>query len=68
MMFEYFVFFEKFYFVDLCGLDVVSVLLGEIWFEFEIVIWDWIFGDIMLGVDNIWLFCMLVINLFELDV
>lgn len=37
-MFEYFVFFEKFYFVDLCGLDVVSVLLGEIWFEFEIVI------------------------------
>jgi len=66
-MLEYFVFPEKFHFVDLCGFDAASVPPGETRLEFDIVIRDRIPGDATFGADNIRLFCTPVINLFELD-
>ena len=64
---EYFVFPQKFHFVDLCGFDSTVVPSGETRMTFEIELDARIPGDQPVGRESFRLFCTPVINLFEVD-
>lgn len=64
---EYFVFPQKFHFVDLCGFDSAMVPAGETRMTFEIELDDRMPGDQPVGRESFRLFCTPVINLFEFD-
>ncbi|CAM2164177.1 type VI secretion system protein ImpG [Paraburkholderia sacchari] len=64
---EYFVFPQKFHFVDLCGFDSARVPAGETRMTFEIELNGHVPGDHPLGRESFRLFCTPVINLFEVD-
>lgn len=64
---EYFVFPQKFHFVDLCGFDAGILPAGETRVTFEIELDKRIPGDYPVSRDNFRLFCTPVINLFEVD-
>jgi type VI secretion system protein ImpG len=64
---EYFVFPQKFHFVDLCGFDSTLVPAGETRVTFEIELDDRMPGDQPVGRESFRLFCTPVINLFEVD-
>ncbi|HEY4353608.1 MAG TPA: type VI secretion system baseplate subunit TssF [Paraburkholderia sp.] len=64
---EYFVFPQKFHFVDLCGFDSARVPAGETRMTFEIELDGRMPGDQPVARDSFRLFCTPVINLFEVD-
>ncbi|WP_144161621.1 type VI secretion system baseplate subunit TssF [Paraburkholderia sp. BCC1885] len=64
---EYFVFPQKFHFVDLCGFDSTMVPAGEARMTFEIELDARMPGDQPVGRESFRLFCTPVINLFEID-
>jgi type VI secretion system protein ImpG len=64
---EYFVFPQKFHFVDLCGFDSATVPAGETRMTFEIELDARMPGDQPVGRESFRLFCTPVINLFEVD-
>ncbi|WP_322062941.1 type VI secretion system baseplate subunit TssF [Paraburkholderia sp. J63] len=64
---EYFVFPEKFHFVDLCGFDSAIVPVGETRMTLEIELTGRMPGDQPVGRESFRLFCTPVINLFEVD-
>jgi type VI secretion system protein ImpG len=64
---EYFVFPQKFHFVDLCGFDSAMVPAGETRMTFEIELDARMPGDQPVGRESFRLFCTPVINLFEVD-
>ncbi|WP_052405838.1 type VI secretion system baseplate subunit TssF [Paraburkholderia heleia] len=64
---EYFVFPQKFHFVDLCGFDSAMVPTGEARLTFEIELQGRMPGDQPVGKESFRLFCTPVINLFEID-
>lgn len=64
---EYFMFPQKFHFVDLCGFDSTVVPVGETQMTLEIELTGRMPGDQPVGPDNFRLFCTPVINLFEVD-
>lgn len=64
---EYFVFPQKFHFVDLCGFDSAMVPAGEARMTFEIELDGRMPGDQPVGRESFRLFCTPVINLFEVD-
>ncbi|KXU83386.1 type VI secretion protein [Paraburkholderia monticola] len=64
---EYFVFPQKFHFVDLCGFDSTLVPAGETRMTFEIELHGRMPGDQPVGRESFRLFCTPVINLFEVD-
>jgi type VI secretion system protein ImpG len=64
---EYFVFPQKFHFVDLCGFDSTMVPAGETRMTFEIELDGRMPGDQPVGRESFRLFCTPVINLFEVD-
>jgi type VI secretion system protein ImpG len=64
---EYFVFPQKFHFVDLCGFDRTLVPAGETRMTFEIELDGRMPGDQPVGRESFRLFCTPVINLFEVD-
>ncbi|WP_125469652.1 type VI secretion system baseplate subunit TssF, partial [Caballeronia telluris] len=64
---EYFVFPQKFHFVDLCGFDSATVPAGETRMTFEIELDSRMPGDQPVGKESFRLFCTPVINLFEVD-
>ncbi|CAG4928604.1 type VI secretion system baseplate subunit TssF [Paraburkholderia saeva] len=66
-MLEYFVFPQKFHFVDLCGFDSAVLPAGEKQMTFEIELAGRIPGDYPVTRDSFRLFCTPVINLFEVD-
>ncbi|HEX7933137.1 MAG TPA: type VI secretion system baseplate subunit TssF [Paraburkholderia sp.] len=66
-MLEYFVFPQKFHFVDLCGFDTAALPDGEKQMTFEIELDGRIPGDYPVNRDSFRLFCTPVINLFEVD-
>lgn len=64
---EYFVFPQKFHFVDLCGFDSAIVPAGETRMTLEIELDARMPGDQPVGRESFRLFCTPVINLFEVD-
>ncbi|MDR5735849.1 type VI secretion system baseplate subunit TssF [Caballeronia sp. LZ025] len=64
---EYFVFPQKFHFVDLCGLDASMVPAGETRMTVEIELNGRVPGDYAVSRESFRLFCTPVINLFEID-
>ncbi|SDG19594.1 type VI secretion system baseplate subunit TssF [Paraburkholderia phenazinium] len=64
---EYFVFPQKFHFVDLCGFDSARVPAGETRMTLEIELDARMPGDQPVGRESFRLFCTPVINLFEVD-
>ncbi|MFD1561470.1 type VI secretion system baseplate subunit TssF [Paraburkholderia silviterrae] len=64
---EYFVFPQKFHFVDLCGFDSAIVPAGETRMTFEIELNGRMPGDHPVGRGSFRLFWTPVINLFEVD-
>lgn len=64
---EYFVFPQKFHFVDLCGFDSAVLPAGERQMTLEIELDGRISGDYLVNRDSFRLFCTPVINLFEVD-
>jgi type VI secretion system protein ImpG len=64
---EYFVFPQKFHFVDLCGFDSTLVPAGEASLTFEIELDGRMPGNQPVGRESFRLFCTPVINLFEAD-
>lgn len=64
---EYFVFPQKFHFVDLRGFDSAMVPTGEASLTFEIELQGRMPGDQPVGRESFRLFCTPVINLFEVD-
>lgn len=64
---EYFVFPQKFHFVDLCGFDVSMLPSGESHMTFEIELDGRMPGDYSVSRESFRLFCTPVINLFEVD-
>jgi type VI secretion system protein ImpG len=64
---EYFVFPQKFHFVDLCGFDSAMLPTGETRVTFEIELDGRMPGDQPVGRESFRLFCTPVINLFEVD-
>ncbi|MDR5750391.1 MULTISPECIES: type VI secretion system baseplate subunit TssF [unclassified Caballeronia] len=64
---EYFVFPQKFHFVDLCGFDSATVPAGETRMTLEIELDAGMPGDQPVGRESFRLFCTPVINLFEVD-
>ncbi|SDR11175.1 type VI secretion system baseplate subunit TssF [Paraburkholderia tuberum] len=64
---EYFVFPQKFHFVDLCGFDSKVVPAGEAQLTFEIELEGRMPGDQPVTRESFRLFCTPVINLFEVD-
>lgn len=64
---EYFVFPQKFHFVDLCGFDNAMVPAGETRMTFEIELDGRMPGDQPVTRESFRLFCTPVINLFEVD-
>lgn len=66
-MLEYFVFPQKFHFVDLCGFDTAALSDGEKQMTFEIELDGYIPGDYPVDRASFRLFCTPVINLFEVD-
>ncbi|EMM9643995.1 type VI secretion system baseplate subunit TssF [Providencia rettgeri] len=67
LLLEYFSFREKFFFVNLNGLDEIQLPEGLSHFELEIVLdtlWD---SDIPLSTDNLKLHSVPVINLFNIE-
>lgn len=64
---EYFVFPQKFHFVDLCGFDSAMVPANETRLTFEFELDGRMPGDQPVGRDSFRLFCTPVINLFEVD-
>lgn len=66
-MLEYFVFSQKFHFVDLCGFDSAVLPAGEKQITFEIELDGRIPDDLPVTRSSFRLFCTPVINLFEVD-
>ncbi|WP_321839665.1 type VI secretion system baseplate subunit TssF [Paraburkholderia bannensis] len=66
-MLEYFVFPQKFHFVDLCGFDTAVLPPGETQMTFEIELDGRMPGDHPVSRGSFRLFCTPVINLFEVD-
>ncbi|WP_431825013.1 type VI secretion system baseplate subunit TssF [Burkholderia sp. F1] len=64
---EYFVFPQKFHFVDLCGFDAATLPAGESRMTFEIKLDGRVPGDHPVSRESFRLFCTPVINLFEVD-
>ena len=64
---EYFVFPQKFHFVDLCGFDSAMVPAGETRMTLEIELQGRMPGDQLVGKESFRLFCTPVVNLFEVD-
>jgi type VI secretion system protein ImpG len=64
---EYFVFPQKFHFVDLCGFDASVLPAGELQMTFEIELEGRMSGDHPVSRESFRLFCTPVINLFEVD-
>ncbi|QSN62392.1 type VI secretion system baseplate subunit TssF [Caballeronia sp. M1242] len=64
---EYFVFPQKFHFVDLCGFDASMLPAGESHMSFEIELGGRVPGDYPISRESFRLFCTPVINLFEVD-
>jgi type VI secretion system protein ImpG len=64
---EYFVFPQKFHFVDLCGFDSTMVPADETRMTFEIELDGCMPGEQPVGRESFRLFCTPVINLFEVD-
>jgi type VI secretion system protein ImpG len=64
---EYFVFPQKFHFVDLCGFDSAMAPPGETRMTFEIELDGRMPGDQPVARESFRLFCTPVINLFEVD-
>lgn len=64
---EYFVFPQKFHFVDLCGFDAAVLPPGEARMTFEIELDARMPGDHPVSRDSFRLFCTPIINLFEVD-
>ncbi|SAL80555.1 type VI secretion protein [Caballeronia peredens] len=64
---EYFVFPQKFHFVDLCGFDASTLPPGESHMTFEIELDGRVPGDYPVSRESFRLFCTPVINLFEVD-
>ncbi|MEM5331022.1 type VI secretion system baseplate subunit TssF [Paraburkholderia sp. JHI2823] len=64
---EYFVFPQKFHFVDLCGFDSTLIPAGEASLTLEIELHGRMPGDQPVGKESFRLFCTPVINLFEVD-
>lgn len=64
---EYFVFPQKFHFVDLCGFDASVLPAGEARMTFEIELDGRMPGDQPVSRESFRLFCTPVINLFEVD-
>lgn len=64
---EYFVFPQKFHFVDLCGFDASVLPAGESHMTFEIELDGRVPGDHQVSRRSFRLFCTPVINLFEVD-
>jgi type VI secretion system protein ImpG len=64
---EYFVFPQKFHFVDLCGFDSAMVPAGETRMTFEIELDGRMPGDQPVRRESFRLYCTPVINLFEID-
>jgi type VI secretion system protein ImpG len=64
---EYFVFPQKFHFVDLCGFAGTIVPAGETRMSLEIELDGCMPGDQPVGRESFRLFCTPVINLFEVD-
>lgn len=64
---EYFVFPQKFHFVDLCGFDALALPAGEARMTFEIELDGRMPGDQPVSRGSFRLFCTPVINLFEID-
>jgi type VI secretion system protein ImpG len=64
---EYFVFPQKFHFVDLYGFDASVLPAGESHMTFEIELDGRVPGDCSVSRESFRLFCTPVINLFEVD-
>ncbi|WP_250517527.1 type VI secretion system baseplate subunit TssF [Caballeronia sp. INDeC2] len=64
---EYFVFPQKFHFVDLCGFDASVLPAGESQMTFEIELDEAVPGNYPISRESFRLFCTPVINLFEVD-
>ncbi|POR47693.1 type VI secretion system protein ImpG [Paraburkholderia eburnea] len=64
---EYFVFPQKFHFVDLCGFDAAVLPPGEAQMTFEIELDGRMPGDHPVSRGSFRLFCTPIINLFEVD-
>ncbi|MDI3395108.1 type VI secretion system baseplate subunit TssF [Pseudomonas sp. V98_8] len=67
LLLEYFTFREKFMFVTLCGLELVLIKPGDLWFELEVVLrepWPQAFN---LSTGHIRLHAVPVINAFTLE-
>ncbi|SAK59327.1 type VI secretion protein [Caballeronia glebae] len=64
---EYFVFPQKFHFVDLCGFDASLLPAGEPQMTFEIELDGRVPGDYPVNRESFRLYCTPVINLFEVD-
>lgn len=67
LLLEYFTFREKFMFVNLCGLEQLTLEAGTPWFELEVVLnTSWPHGFVP-GTEHIRLHAVPVINLFPLE-
>lgn len=64
---EYFVFPQKFHFIDLCGFDASTLPPGETRLTFEVELDKRVPGDYPVSRESFRLFCTPVINLFEVD-
>lgn len=67
LLLEYFTFRQKFLFVDLHGLNEMTLPAGTLEFELDIVLnskWD---SDLTLTTDNIKMNCVPVVNLFNME-
>lgn len=65
---EYFVFCEKFLFIDFCGMEVFYFYVDICCVMLDFVFDKVLFVDLCFGIENICLYCMLIINFFELEV
>lgn len=67
LMLEYFIFPEKFMFVDLLGLDMQAIPQDAPYVDVEIVLDKPYPDDMRFSADNIRLYCTPIINLFQLE-
>ncbi|WP_213877352.1 type VI secretion system baseplate subunit TssF [Pseudomonas sp. dw_358] len=67
LLLEYFTFREKFLFVTLSGLEHITLVPRQTWFELQVVLSEHWPAELKLAADNLRLHAVPVINLFTLE-
>lgn len=67
LLLEYFCFRQKFFFVDLAGLDIQHISAGQDEFMVDVILGHNYPADLAFSSDDMHLFCVPAINLFDME-